>query len=198
MVNEVIRVALIEMRRRDLAVRAALLAAGELDGGYHPRMEAVHRDNAQRLRAMIATVGWPNETIAGVDGAEAAWLVAQHAIGEPAFMRDCRDLVVVEAQGGRVPRWQHAYLDDRVRTFDGRAQRFGTQFELTPEGPVVYEVEDPDRLDERRRSVGLGPMAARLADASTQPCPTLEQFRERREQEEAWRRRVGWSFDDGG
>lgn len=163
MVEPSVRDALRALSERDLAVRAGLRAEGELDGGYHPRMEAVHRENAEQLRQLIADHGWPHEGIAGVDGAEAAWLVAQHAIGEPDFLRACRDLVAVEAEAGRVPRWQHAYLDDRVRVFEGRLQRYGTQLDLTPDGPRPCPVEDPHGLDERRRA-----------------------------QERAWRERVGW------
>lgn len=36
----------------DGAVRAELAASGALFDGYHPRMEAVHRENAARLLAI--------------------------------------------------------------------------------------------------------------------------------------------------
>jgi hypothetical protein len=50
-------------------------------------MEDVHRKNAERLRELLELFGWPAVDIAGQDGAEAAWLIAQHAIGEPDFQR---------------------------------------------------------------------------------------------------------------
>ncbi len=87
--DEELRRELTALREEDMRVRAELLAANELCGTYVPRMEAVHVKNAARLRELIERHGWPAEDIAGKDGAEAAWLIAQHAIGEPEFRR-CR------------------------------------------------------------------------------------------------------------
>jgi len=40
----------------------------------------------------------------------------------------------------------------------GRPQRFGTQIDTVVDGlPVPWPCENPDALDERRRSVGLPP-----------------------------------------
>ena len=74
-----------------MRVRDELLAANERGGTYVPRMEAVHVKNAARLRELIERHGWPAEDLAGKDGAEAAWLIAQHAIGEPEFQRRAPD-----------------------------------------------------------------------------------------------------------
>ncbi len=188
-----LRETLLAMQQQDLSVRAELAADGSLFEGYHPRMEALHRANAQLLRQLIAEHGWPNEEIAGTDGAEAAWLVAQHSISEPEFMRSCRDLVAVEARAGRVPSWQHAYLYDRIQVSEGKPQRFGTQFEMTPDGPVVCEVDQPERLDDNRKEVGLGPMHQRLAAMAHEPRPSPEEFEARKATERAWRQKVGWS-----
>lgn len=188
-----LREALLALQRRDLEVRAALAADGCLYDGYHPQMEEVHRENAAALRRLIAEFGWPHEAIAGKDGAEAAWLVAQHAISEPAFQRACRDLLATEAQLGRVPRWHHAYLEDRINVSEGKPQRFGTQIDLTPDGPVVCEVAEPHRLDERRKEVGLTPIRERVKAMKGDPRPSVEQFQARKAAEREWRVKVGWS-----
>jgi hypothetical protein len=180
------------MQQHDLSVRDELAADGSLFDGYHPRMEAVHRANAAMLRQVIAEHGWPNEELVGPDGAEAAWLVAQHSIGEPEFMRACRTLLAAEAEAGTVPRWQHAYLHDRVQVSEGKPQRYGTQFEITPDGPVVCEVDDPGRLDEIRKAVGLGPLQEHLKTLASQPLPSPEEYRARKAAELAWRTKIGW------
>jgi len=84
------------MRAEDLRVREELLQTGELGRGYAPRMEAVHRKNAQRLRAIIAEHGWPDTELAGPDGTLAAWFIAQHAIGEPDFQRYALTLITTK------------------------------------------------------------------------------------------------------
>lgn len=191
-VNTDLRNALLALQQRDMGVRAELLAAGTLHGGYHPRMQAVHRENAAALRRLLARHGWPGVQAAGADGAEAAWLVAQHAIAEPAFMRACRALLQAAVAAGMAPAWQHAYLDDRIRTFEGLPQRFGTQFDLTPGGAVLCAVEDPLGLDERRRHIGLEPVAERLRSLHDQPLPTPAEHARMQAAEQLWRREVGW------
>ncbi|MGB8402049.1 DUF6624 domain-containing protein, partial [Bradyrhizobium sp.] len=74
---------LLAMREADLRVREELAHVGELESGYHPRMELLHRQNAERLRAIVAEHGWPGTAMVGEDGAQAAWLVLQHSISEP-------------------------------------------------------------------------------------------------------------------
>ncbi len=53
-----------------------------------------------------------------------------------------------------------AYLTDRVRMHRGEPQLYGTQYRYTEDsGLGLYQVADPELLDERRASVGLGPHA---------------------------------------
>jgi hypothetical protein len=160
MIDEGLRQELVAMRAEDLRVRAELVASGELGGPYVPRMEAVHRKNVARLRELIAQHGWPAADIAGDDGAEAAWLIAQHAIGEPEFQRDVLRRLLDCAAEGRVPRWHAAYLEDRIALHEGRPQRFGSQWIDDPiDGRArPWQIADPARVDELRAGVGLGPL----------------------------------------
>ena len=75
------------MEARDRVLRAELTASGELNAGYHPRLEELHRANSSRLRQIIAVFGWPGITLVGEKGAQAAWRIALHAGSEPDFMR---------------------------------------------------------------------------------------------------------------
>ena len=146
------------MEQLDLTVRAELAEDGTLFGGYHPRMAAIHDENAARLRQIISDVGWPTEDLVGADGAHAAWLIAQHAINHPTLMRESRELLRAAGEQGSVPRWQFEYIDDRINVFEGREQRFGTQ----GRGPAPGEPSMSDAERERfetgyetwRRAVG--------------------------------------------
>ena len=182
---------LLAMAADDLRVREELAAEGSLYDGYHPRMESVHRRNAARLATLLDERGWPVASSVGQDGAEAAWLIAQHAIGEPEFQRRCLRLLQNAAASGEVPAWQPATLEDRIRRFEGRPQLYGTQIEPDGSGqPQPYVIEDPEHVDERRRAVGLKPLSECLAREKRVPVP---RDRERFEREyHAWLRRVGW------
>lgn len=67
--NVSLRDELLAMKERDLRTRARLAEDGSLYDGYHPEMEAVHRENAARLSQIIDEHGWPGPGLVGEDGA---------------------------------------------------------------------------------------------------------------------------------
>ncbi|MGN6281308.1 DUF6624 domain-containing protein [Frateuria sp.] len=183
---------LIDLDDHDQRIRAELAADGSLFDGYHSRMEAVHRANAARLRAIIADHGWPGFSLVGERGAQAAWRIAQHSIGEPAFMRQCRDLLCQASANHDAHAWQHAYMDDRIRVLEGLPQRYGTQFRDGDHGPEPFPMEDPENIEARRQALGLPPLTEIVARAGKNPSPVRGDPAAREAEELAWRKRVGW------
>ncbi len=199
--NETLRDELLEMARLDRTVRAELAASGELfDVGYEPRMARVHARNARRLLQIIDSVGWPGTDLVGPDGAEAAWIILQHAIAEPDLLRRALPLLQTAAREGRASPRHAALLEDRIRFFEGRPQRYGTQFDWDAEGNLSPgEVEDPQRLGERRRAVGLPPLAEQMEEAriratseGDRPPADYEAYARARDE---WAASVGWRAD---
>jgi hypothetical protein len=160
MIDDQLRAELLAMRAEDLRVRQELADAGELGGRYVPGMEAVHVRNAERLKQIVALHGWPGESIAGDDGAKAAWFIVQHAIGDPQFQRESLLRLRSAAAAGDVPKWHAAYLDDRIAVQEGRPQRYGTQWIDDPADGRTRpcKLEDEKRVNEFRAEVGLGTM----------------------------------------
>jgi hypothetical protein len=160
MIDDALRQELQAMRSEDLRVRAELVASGELGGEYVPRMEDVHKRNASRLRELIDLHGWPSEDIAGKDGCEAAWLIAQHAIGEPDFQRYVLKMLHASVANGHVPPGQAARLEDRIAMYEGRPQRYGTQWIDDPSDGRIrpWTIADPKNVNELRAEVGLEPL----------------------------------------
>jgi hypothetical protein len=190
--NAALRDELLRMDARDQTVRGELAADGSLFQGYHARMEAVHRENAARLREIILRVGWPGEKLVGRDAAHAAWRIAQHAISEPAFMRACRTLLDEASQRGDAPRWQFATIDDRIRVFEGAPQRYGTQLRDTVNGLAPYPLEDVKQVERWRQEVGLPPLGELLSGLRETPPPTAEEIAAHDAAEVEWRRKAGW------
>ncbi|MYA33765.1 MAG: hypothetical protein F4164_13760 [Gemmatimonadales bacterium] len=198
--NETLRDELLEMARRDREVRAELVASGELFGGYEPRMARVHERNARRLRRILESVGWPGTDLVGPDGAEAAWIVLQHAIAEPDLLRRALPLLQAAAREGRASPLHAAMLEDRIRFFEGRPQRYGTQFDWDAERKLSPgEVEDPHALDERRHAVGLPPLAEQMEEARLRataegdgPPTDYEAYARARDE---WAASAGWRAD---
>jgi len=185
------------MAAEDQRVRAELVAEGTLFDGYHPRMAEVHHRNARRLAAIMDEVGWPGRVLVGQDAADAAWLVLQHGIGDPPVMRRGLALLRDAVAMGDVSPVQLAMLEDRVRTYSGLPQLYGTQFDWDERGEMSPRpIEDPASVDERRRALGLEPLAEKLQEVREEIAragarPPEEPERRRREID-AWERSVGW------
>lgn len=193
--NEALSKELVALAKTDFSVRDELVADGSLcNHGYHPRMEAVHKFNAARLAAIIEQYGWPGISLVGEEGAWAAWLIAQHAIGNPPFMRRCLSSLQQAASIKEVFPWQAAMLEDRVRMYEGKPQIYGTQFQPSKNGELVpYQIENPEAVNDRRLEVGLNTLEERTAELKQQSAdenvPTPVDLEE---QYEKWLYLVGW------
>lgn len=190
-------VLLVEAARRDLETRARLAASGELFDGYNPEMEALHNENAALLLRAFDAIGWPGRRDYGDDGAGAAFLILQHAIGHPELQRRGLALILDAIPEGQANPLDAAYLSDRIAMFEGREQTFGTQFDWDANGQLSpAPVRDPETLDDRRASVGLPPMAETIAhmraDAAAAGESAPADLAERRAAYEAWARKAGW------
>jgi hypothetical protein len=160
-------------------------------------MRAVHDRHASRVAEILAEHGWPSERLVGADGAQAAWLIVQHAIAQPGLQRQALRLVRAAAARGEVPRWQAAKLEDRIRTLQGRPQRYGTQFDWDAVGQLSpLPIEDRAGVDERRKALGLRPLTEEIAaqrdaamhDGAHPPAD----WQARQRELDAWLRDVGW------
>jgi len=169
--NMTVRAELLQLKMEDGDVRRALVEAGELYGPhlpadwYHPRMAAVHRHNTARLRALVAEHGWPGVALAGADGAEAAWFIAQHAVLDLDFQRAALAALTQAVASGDAPAWQMALLTDRVRMGSGQPQVYGSIHVGDEHGGLVpYVTDDPEHVDARRAAVGLPPLEEKTAE----------------------------------
>ena len=149
----------------DQGLRAELLRRVELDQAARKArdvdaMRAADSANLPWLKGVIAAHGWPGQSLVGADGAHAAWLLAQHMDADPAFQRQCLDLLTAAVDAGEATVIELAYLTDRVLLHEGQPQVYGTQLTRDASGQMVpCDLRDPDGLDERRAAVGLSPFA---------------------------------------
>jgi hypothetical protein len=145
-------------RRAEQDQAARLLAAKTRDGREMCRIDA---ENTAWLKQVITEHGWPGAALVGAQGAEEAWLLAQHADLAPAFQRQALELLKAAVAAGDASPRQLAYLTDRVLVAAGEPQVYGTQYTDDPDGSNLrlQPVADPDRLDGRRAEMGLEPAA---------------------------------------
>jgi hypothetical protein len=181
--NKPVAQALIQMAQHDLTVRERLLKENKLSDGYNPEMEWVHKENAARLKEIIDLIGWPTRTKVGKDASEAAWLIVQHAIGEPAFMKRCYALLMESMED--INPQNAAYLYDRICYFEGRPQKYGTQYD----DGGLYPVENKKETNALRQKLQLKPL----------PDHTIVEYQKSESGDlhkdtgfNAWRKKVRW------
>jgi hypothetical protein len=167
---------LMQMAREDMELRNTLAPNGSLFNGYPPQMKAIHERNAKRLAEIVELHGWPGKSKVGEEGAHAAWLILQHAIAHPALQRKCFLLLVQQVEAGEISPVEMAMLEDRIRCFEGRPQRFGTQFDWDERQLMSpLPMDDADLVEERRRKMGMRPMSEEIAAKRKETEESMEQ-----------------------
>lgn len=141
---------LLEMRRIDQAMRRGE-DLPELSGKGMGDIDAV---NTARMKEIVAEYGWPTKSLVGEDGARSAWLLVQHADGDPAFQLQCLELMEATPPGEVSP-VDVAYLTDRVLVNEDKKQLYGTQFWMVGGKMVPRPIEDEAGLAARRAELGM-------------------------------------------
>lgn len=151
----------LEDRLGPAAPLVPVLAAWDDAGEEAGALLDVNAANGARLVEIVAG-GWPGLRQVGPDGADAAWMLAQHADRLGAARAGWLEpLALAVASGDADPR-HLASLADRIAVTTGEPQPYGTIVMRAADGEIEHPhpVLDPLRLDERRAAIGLLPLAA--------------------------------------
>ncbi len=164
---------LLELMETDQAARGALIdamqeAQASDDGSFQLgaehlplvlAMQAADAASTAFLHELVDTGDWPTRDQVGSEAAHAAWLLAQHADADPDLQTRVLELMEPLVATGQADGGDLAYLTDRVRTARGEPQLYGTQFAADADGVQRPQpIEDIERVDERRATVGLPPL----------------------------------------
>ncbi|HQU82769.1 MAG TPA: hypothetical protein PKY59_06580 [Pyrinomonadaceae bacterium] len=188
---------IIALKNADLELREELVRSGKLFDGYDREMEALHNKNAESLNEIIEKIGYPTIEKVGEEENEAAWLVIQHSIGKPEFMKNCSALLEKAVAENNANPKQIAYLSDRIAVFEGRPQLYGTQFDWDENGEMSPKLfDDLEKVNTRRKSVGLNSLEEQIEIIRKQVLQENQKppvdLKERNKQADEWRKKVGW------
>ncbi len=188
---------IVELQKTDLEFRNKLIEKGKLSNGYNEEMEALHNRNVETLDSIVDKIGYPTIEKVGKEANEAAWLVIQHSIGQPAFMRKCAILLEKAVEENQADVKQLAYLTDRIAVFEGQSQLYGTQFGWDKNGKMnPSPFDNLEKVNQRRKAIGLNSLEEQTqimrkrAISENQKPPADKTARAK--QFEEWRKKVGW------
>ena len=159
---------LCDIGRKDQEVREewAKVATGSVTQEeaikYALKMEETDSANQASVSNILDTYGWPT----GLSDAanEAIFLVIDHS--DLRTMNKYIGLFRDAVEKGYIQMNNLVTMEDRMLMNEGKPQKYGTQaYSLVEDGKTViyiWPVEDPDKLDALRKSVGLMPIGAYL------------------------------------
>lgn len=188
---------IIDLKNADLKLRDKLVRSGQLGEGYNEEMEALHTKNAKILNDIVDTIGYPTIDKVGKEASAAAWLVIQHSIGQPGFMKKCVELLNTAVNENKAEPIHLAYLTDRIASFEGRPQLYGTQFDWDENGELSpNRFDDLAKVNQRRRSLGLNTLEEQTKkirkQAENENHSPPEDLEQRKREFNKWRKTVGW------
>ncbi len=184
------------MKQKDISTRQKLLDEGHLYECYADEIQKVHIDNAVRLNEIVEQHGWPGESLVGLEGSRAAWLVAQHAICRPALlMRFCSE--IEEAFNfGEVPKKQMVLLQDQILFQQNKPQKCGWVYDWQPDGKMGCIVESVEQANLLRAEFGVSSYEDALeehrAHVAREGGSMPDTYKIYRSRADAWRKNVGW------
>ncbi len=129
------------------------------DGSWDVELD---KRNTERMKEIVAQIGWPSASKVGGEASTNAWLLVQHADHDVDFQAVCLALMQ-ELPAGEVRPEDIALLTDRVRVNRGQPQLYGTQFRQIDGKHVPKEIEDVENVDERRKTMNLDTLAENIA-----------------------------------
>ena len=153
------------LNERDQGIRRLAIDRPK-DPAVAVAMRQINATNQTRLKQIIRQYGWPNFDLVGTDGTNIAWEIVQHSDNDPAFQKKCLPLIEAAVKRGQEMPSDAAYLTDRILWGEHKPQMYGTQWRV----PIA----DPAHVDERRASVGLGPLAVYQAQLKQVYQPKLK------------------------
>ena len=154
--------------RKDQEVRAdwANVATGNVTQEeaieYAMKMEETDSTNLASVSRILDTYGWPSGL--SDEANKAIFLVIDHS--DLKTMNKYIGLFRDAVEKGHLSMNDLVTMEDRMLMNSGKPQKYGTQaYSVSEEGKTViyiWPVEDPDKLDALRKSVGLMPIDSYL------------------------------------
>ncbi|OGI95776.1 hypothetical protein A2917_00480 [Candidatus Nomurabacteria bacterium RIFCSPLOWO2_01_FULL_42_17] len=124
--------------------------------------DEVDKRNTERMKEIIAKIGFPTISKVGKEASHNAWLLIQHADLDVEFQKMCLELMK-GLPSQEVARRDVAYLEDRIRVNQKQGQIYGTQFTQEGGKHIPQPIEDEENVDIRRAKMGMDTLADQIA-----------------------------------
>jgi hypothetical protein len=146
----------------DPGLRDQLLALCAADRKEGPAPSPARQARQEAMRRLLERTGWPSATLAGEDGAEAAWSLVRD--GDPALRAQALPLLEAAYQRKEARADWYATLVDLTQADREGKQRYGTLTRWDGAKLALrVPLDEPDHVDDRRKELGLPPLHQTMA-----------------------------------
>ena len=122
----------------------------------------VDRENLVKVISLIENCGMPTLDDVNSKQISAIWLVFQHADNQN--RKKYLPILEKSANNGDLRKSNIAMMKDRILMIDGEPQIYGTQVVNNGNGWVLYDLKQPESVNERRAEFGFEPIEDYLSN----------------------------------
>lgn len=108
--------------------------------------------NQELVISLLEKCGMPTLEEVNQKEMDAIWLILQHT--RKKFRKKYFNLIEEAVENGDLSKQQYALMKDRILMGEGKPQIYGSQIV----SGKLYKLESPEKVNERREEVGLGPI----------------------------------------
>jgi hypothetical protein len=119
--------------------------------------QRVIRRNFPTVKRILDTYGYPSYALVGQESANHYFTLVQHSDFNQDFQQQVLKVMRRGVKNGSASGKQYAFLTDRIATAKNEPQVYGTQVLMSGNSKVKPCIA-PDKLNKRRKSVGLEPI----------------------------------------
>ncbi len=170
--NQKVRNQLIKLRDKDQSIRVILLDIQQtktkdtiLWRKVREKMKKVDNESANLIKSIIDEYGWLGKNEIGEQGNQTLFLGIQH-IDDLEVQEKYLPILKKAVKKGNAKAWHYAFLTDRILKNQGKKQIYGTQVITSsdPKNSYIIPLQNPDKVDELRKEVGLEPLQEYLEE----------------------------------
>ena len=162
--NNEVRSKLIKVRDKDQSIRLILLEVRKSNDStlimkVHNKMKLIDEESATIVAKIIDEFGWLGSNKIGSEANQTLFLGIQH-IDDLIVQNKYLPILKEAVKNGSAEPWHFAFLTDRILMNQGNKQVYGTQIIMSKksENSYVVPLQNPDKVDELRKELGLEPL----------------------------------------
>ena len=108
---------------------------------------------------IISEYGWLGISDIGRKANASLFIAIQHS-DDPSVMESFFPLLEKSAHKGESDLKDMANMKDRILVYNQRPQIYGTQWNFSEGQTTLFPIENPNNINEKRKSVGLEPLSS--------------------------------------